>query len=876
MIPMDNRTGLSDKEVTLSRKRYGSNKIDSSNSDGFFRLFIETLGDPIIKILLIALAIKCIVLIRDFDFFETIGIAIAILVASLISALSEYGSSKAFARLQEESSKIKCRVKRNAGIHEINIDEIVVSDIVNLQTGDMVPADGIIIWGSVAVDESSINGESKEVYKEKCININNYNDNNFVYRGTTIYEGNAYMQVTKVGKDTFYGNMAMELQEKNPTSPLKLRLSKLASIISRIGYVGAVLVAISFLFSKIVIENNFDMVKIQYTISNIPLLIGYLLHALTLSVTIIVVAVPEGLPMMITLVLSSNMKKMLKNNVLVRKLVGIETAGSLNILFTDKTGTLTKGELQVTGVMTGDMRMFNQMIEMDMYPHYQKLVKLSLVYNNASYYDMVEKTIIGGNITDKAILSFVKMNKNPQIQIIQSMAFDSKKKYAMTIINSDGKRMKLVKGAFEKIIDNCSKYYDVHGNKKILNKQDLVRKINDETKKGIRVLCIAIGENTYVAENMHNLTLVGVIFIKDEVRKEAIQGIEMVKKAGIKTIMITGDNKDTAYAIGKEVGLVDSDKDLIFTSSEINMMSDDEIKKKLPYLKIVARAMPSDKSRLVKLSQECNLVVGMTGDGVNDAPALKKADVGFAMGSGTEVAKEASDIVIIDDNFMSIAKAVLFGRTIFKSIRKFIIFQLTVNLCAVSVSIVGPFIGIPSPVTVIQMLWINMVMDTLAGLAFAHEPALYEYMEEPPKKKDEAIINSYMLNEIVITGIYSSVLCIIFLKSDFIRSFFRSGDYMMTAFFGLFIFIGIFNSFNARTYRLNLFSSLLKNKAFIIVISFIVVVQIYLIYFGGSMFRTVGLNLQEFVVMLLLALTVIPVDFIRRMLLKRKNVYRGV
>ena len=580
--------------------------------------------------------------------------------------------------------------------------------------------------------------------------------------------------------------------------------------------------------------------------------------------------------MMITLVLSSNMKKMLKNNVLVRKLVGIETAGSLNILFTDKTGTLTKGELQVTGVMTGDMRMFNQMIEMDMYPHYQKLVKLSLVYNNASYYDMVEKTIIGGNITDKAILSFVKMNKNPQIQIIQSMAFDSKKKYAMTIINSDGKRMKLVKGAFEKIIDNCSKYYDVHGNKKILNKQDLVRKINDETKKGIRVLCIAIGENTYVAENMHNLTLVGVIFIKDEVRKEAIQGIEMVKKAGIKTIMITGDNKDTAYAIGKEVGLVDSDKDLILTSSEINMMSDDEIKKKLPYLKIVARAMPSDKSRLVKLSQECNLVVGMTGDGVNDAPALKKADVGFAMGSGTEVAKEASDIVIIDDNFMSIAKAVLFGRTIFKSIRKFIIFQLTVNLCAVSVSIVGPFIGIPSPVTVIQMLWINMVMDTLAGLAFAHEPALYEYMEEPPKKKDEAIINSYMLNEIVITGIYSSILCIIFLKSDFIRSFFRSGDYMMTAFFGLFIFIGIFNSFNARTYRLNLFSSLLKNKAFIIVILFIVVVQIYLIYFGGSMFRTVGLNLQEFVVMLLLALTVIPVDFIRKMLLKRKNVYRGV
>ncbi len=876
---MNNRKGLSDKDVIDSRKKYGSNRIDSTNSDSFFRLFIETLGDPIIKILLIALAIKCIVLIRDFDFFETIGIAIAILVASLISSLSEYGSSKAFARLQDESSKIKCRVKRNNGMHEVNIDEIVVNDIVNLQTGDMVPADGIIIWGNVSLDESSINGESKEVYKEACKDISNYKDNNFVYRGTTIYDGNAYMQVIKVGKNTFYGNMAMELQEKNPISPLKIRLTKLASIISRIGYVGAVLVAISFLFSKIVIENNFDGSKIMDTISNIPLLIGYLLHALTLSVTIIVVAVPEGLPMMITLVLSSNMKKMLKNNVLVRKLVGIETAGSLNVLFTDKTGTLTKGKLQVMGIMTGDMKIFNEMIEMDMYPNYQKLVRYSLVYNNASYYDMVEKTIIGGNITDKALLSFVKMNKNKDIQIVDNMAFDSKKKYAITTINDHGRRVKLVKGAFEKIIGNCNKYYDVYGNKKVLNKDDLIRKINNETKKGIRVLCIAMGDNTYIMDNLHNLTLVGIVFIKDEVRDEAIKGIDMVKKAGIKTIMITGDNKDTAYAIGKEVGLIDSDRDLVLTSKEINLMSDEEIKMKLPYLKIVARAMPSDKSRLVKLSQECNLVVGMTGDGVNDAPALKRADVGFAMGSGTEVAKEASDIVIIDDNFMSIAKAILFGRTIFKSIRKFIIFQLTVNLCAVSVSIVGPFIGIPSPVTVIQMLWINMVMDTLAGLAFAHEPALLEYMEEPPKKRDEGIINTYMLNEIIITGIYSSILCIVFLKSDFIRSFFRLGinnEYVMTAFFGLFIFMGIFNSFNARTYRLNLFSNLFKNKAFIMVISFIVIVQIYLIYFGGSMFRTVGLNFQEFMVMLLLALTVIPFDFIRKMLLKKKNVYRGV
>jgi len=269
----------------------------------------------------------------------------------------------------------------------------------------------------------------------------------------------------------------------------------------------------------------------------------------------------------------------------------------------------------------------------------------------------------------------------------------------------------------------------------------------------------------------------------------------------------------------------------------------------------------------------------MTGDGVNDAPALKKADVGFAMGSGTEVAKEASDIVIIDNNFLSITKAILYGRTIFKSIRKFIIFQLTVNLCAVSVSIIGPFIGIPYPVTVIQMLWINMVMDTLAGLAFSYESPKLEYMKEPPKKKDENIINNYMLNEILVTGIYSSILCFVFLKSHFIRSFFRYSpnyEYLLTAFFGLFIFISIFNSFNARTHRLNLFTLLNKNKVFLSVILFVAIVQIYLIYYGGDIFRTRGLTLNEFIIMLLIAFTVIPFDFVRKLYLKSINKNTGV
>ena len=307
--------------------------------------------------------------------------------------------------------------------------------------------------------------------------------------------------------------------------------------------------------------------------------------------------------------------------------------------------------------------------------------------------------------------------------------------------------------------------------------------------------------------------------------------------------------------------------------------SDEELKKIIPNLKIVARSLPQDKSRLVRIAQESGLVVGMTGDGVNDAPALKKADVGFSMGSGTEVAKEASDIVILDDNLLSIAKAILYGRTIYKSIRKFIIFQLTVNLCAVGLSIIGPFIGIDTPVTVIQMLWVNMVMDTLAGIAFSYEPPLIEYMEEYPKKRDESIINKYMLHQIIFTGLYSFIICIFFLKSNFISNLFRIDNnnlYLMTAFFGLFIFITIFNSFNTRTHRLNIFANIFKNKVFLLIILFIFIVQVLLLYFGGTLFRTAGLTFIEFQIMILIALSVIPIDFIRKLILRKKGIIGGV
>ena len=872
---MDIKNGLTDKEVLSNKNKYGSNAITNTKKNSFISLLIESLGDPIIRILLIALGIKTIFLIKDFDWYETVGIVIAIFLASFISSISEYGSEKAFEKLQEESSKIKCRVRRNGQVVEINVDDVVVGDIVLLEAGERIPADGIIIEGEISVDESTLNGESKEKYKYP--NHNNINDDhNTVYRGTVVYSKEAIMLVTKVGNETVYGKIAAELQEKQPESPLKIRLRKLAEIISKFGYIGAALVSISYLFSVIFIDNGFNMTKVIETVTNFHVMFGHILYAMTLSVTIIVVAVPEGLPMMITLVLSSNMKRMLKDNILVRKLVGIETAGSLNILFTDKTGTLTKGKLEVVELLDGNMKSFRNDYDLLNYPKFYNLVKLSTVYNNASIYNREKDIITGGNITDRALLNFVKDEKNSNIKIIETTPFDSKNKYSKVTIDN-GKKMTLIKGAPEVLINKCNSYYDEYLIKRdFKNKSVVLNKIMDMTKKGIRALVLAT--STY-EKNMNDLIFVGAVFIKDEVREDAIEGIKLVTKAGIQTVMITGDNKDTAIAIAKECGIINNINDIVLTSDELNKRTDAEIKQILPHLKVVARSLPQDKSRLVKISREMNLVVGMTGDGVNDAPALKKADVGFSMGSGTEVAKEASDIVILDDNFKSISKAILFGRTIFKSIRKFIIFQLTVNICAVSLSIIGPFIGVETPVTVIQMLWINMVMDTLAGLAFSFEPPLLEYMDEKPKKKDEQIINKYMINEILFTGAYSSILCVLFLKLPIIKELYRfniDSIYLMTAFFGLFIFIGIFNSFNARTHRLNLFANILKNKVFIIIISFIIIVQLFLLYFGGNLFRTSGLTLKEFEIMILLSMTVIPIDFLRKYLLRKRGILGGV
>ncbi len=853
-------TGLSDKEVVKMRKEYGRNTISNKKENSFIKLFLESLGDPIIKILLIALAVKVIVLFKDFDFFETIGILISILVASLVSSISEYGSEAAFKRLQEDASKYKVKVKRNNQSTEIDLEDIVVNDIVILNAGDKVPADGHILKGFVSVDESSLNGETKEQNKEP---------NEKIYQGTTILDGEALMKVVKVGEQTVYGKLAQELQEKVAPSPLKLRLTELAKSISKLGYIGALFVSLSFMFSRLVIANNFNINLILNTLTNFKLMFSYFLHALTLAVTVIVVSVPEGLPLMITLVLSSNMRRMLKNNVLVRKLVGIDSAGNINVLLTDKTGTITKGQLEVSNFCSASEETFKEINNIKS-PILKNIYYKSLFYNNSSNYS--DGKVIGGNSTDRALLKMITPDYNINPEIIKYCPFNSKNKYSYVTLKENYKKTSYIKGAPELILKKSNKCLDKDGNVTYFkNKDNIERVLNEQTSKGVRVIALAMSNTFHMTNSLDNLIFIALVFIKDELRSVSKEGISLIKEANINIVMITGDDKKTAYSIAKEAGIITDPNDLVITSNELANLSDDEIINNYPRIKVVARALPQDKSRLVKVLQSINLVVGMTGDGVNDAPALKKADVGFSMGSGTEVAKEASDIVILDDNILSISKAILYGRTIFKSIRKFIIFQLSVNICAVSISIIGPLIGINTPITIVQMLWINMIMDTLAGIAFSYEPPLKEYMQEKPTTKTEPIINKYMKYSIITGGLYSSILCLLFLKVPFLNNIVRSSnnnEYLLTAYFTLFVFLGIFNSFNARTRRINILSNIKSNKPFIIIIAFIIVVQLYIIYNGGSVFRTYGLTLVELFYIIFLSSTIIPIDWLKKYLLK--------
>ena len=866
--------GLTDAEAATSAQKHGRNILSTAKRKSFLSRFLSNFSDPVIKILLVALAVNIIFAFRGGDIYESIGIGISIFLATFISTLSEQGSEAAFARLSEQYSNTNCNVYRNGKLCVLPISEIVVGDVVRVGAGENIPADGLIIGGTVKVDQSSLTGESREIEKTKSSDTaKNPNSKNAVFRGCPVLSGDAEIEIFAVGDASFLGEISKEVQLDTRDSPLKLRLSKLAKQISTLGYIAAVLVAVATLFNTFVIDSGFRGEVIMMKLRDTPYLLSHLLSAFMLALTVLVMAVPEGLPMMIAVVLSSNIKRMLRSNVLVRKPVGIEAAGSMNILFTDKTGTLTEGRMSVAKILSADGTEYPDFsMVQKRAPAIARLYAVNCRYNTSSV--VSENTVIGGNATDRALLrSVMHEQKTEGFNRERMVPFDSNLKYSMASVKAR-ETLHLVKGAPERLLPYITHAYSKSGEKVPFSSvsQTFLEKVKSLTAEGGRVIFLACADRAADGNKIcGELTLVCAVMLEDKIRPEAKKSVRSLRGAGIQVVMITGDNIDTARSIGERVGIVSRDTPLVLTADELGAMSDEKLKEILPRLAVVARVMPTDKSRLVRIAQECELVVGMTGDGINDAPALRRADIGFSMGAGTQVAKDAGDIIILDNNLASIVKAVLFGRTIFKSIRKFITLQLTMNFSAVGISMICPFIGFDTPVTVVQMLWINIIMDTLGGLAFAGEAPREHYMKEKPKRRDEPILNGYMVSQMFTLAAYSILLCLAFLSFPSITSRFRSAPhniYILTAFFALFIFSSLFNCFNCRTDRLRLFSGLSENRAFIFIMLLVGTIQILFTYLGGSVLRTAPLLPSELAFTMFLALSVFPVDILRKLVIR--------
>ena len=863
------RLGLTSEEARLSQNKNGKNILSKKKGKSFIAHFFSNLGDPIIKILLFALGVNLIVAFRGGDLAETVGIAVSVFLATFISTISERGSEAAFRRLSEESSNTVCRVRRDGGVISLPLSEIAVGDVVLIGAGENIPADGFIFDGKLRVDQSALTGETKEIEKIPDGNASLLpEEKNALFRGCPILSGEGEFEVAAVGDSTFIGEISREVQHDTRESPLKIRLARLAKQISRLGYAAAFLVALATLFGAFILDSGFEWTIILMKLRDIPFLLRNLLHAFMLALTVIVVAVPEGLPMMIAVVLSSNIKKMLRDNVLVRKPVGIEAAGSMNILFTDKTGTLTEGKMSVSKILLASGKEYESYLTFKKYtPKEAELYSLSCFLNTSAVLAS-DKSVLGGNATERALLSSVEGESYPKEYVATGkLPFESDRKFSSVFI-SGKQKLTLFKGAPEKLLPKIT--HSADGSDFMRFSFQFKRRISELTAAGGRVLLIAAYDGQ-VRDSLipDGLRLVAAVLLEDRIRDSAAHSVAELEGAGIQVVMLTGDNVDTARSIAKKCGIIRGKKNVVLGGDELSRLSDSELKRILPRLAVVARVLPSDKSRLVRVAQEEELVVGMTGDGINDAPALRRADIGFSMGGGTQVAKDAGDIIILDNDLASIAKAVLYGRTIFKSIRKFITLQLTMNFSAVGISMIGPFIGFDAPVTVVQMLWVNIIMDTLGGLAFAGEAPLPHCMKEKPKRRDEPILNGYMINQIASLSIFTVGLSVFFLTSPKISASFRySPDsiYLLTAFFAFFIFASLFNCLGARTDRLRIFSGMSKNRAFIFIMLLVGTVQLLFTYLGGSVLRTAPLTPKELGTTMLIALAVLPVELIRKLI----------
>ena len=851
-------TGLTEKEVEQSRQKNGSNVIPDSEPTTFWQEFKETFNDPMIRILLAIAVLMIIMFFMGYaEIYEPLGTIVAVIIVAFVSAKTGVASDTKYRELKDNTKKDTCKVYRNGVVTIIDVDDVVVGDMVLLQSGDKIPADGILIDGDLRVDNSALNGEAEECKKtaadesfelKEDITGDTFVDAHSLFRGAVVFDGEGVLAVKRVGLKSMMGKMALEMNEEDPDSPLKVKLGKLAHQISIFGYVGATVIAILYIAYFIVRAGGF----VPYFGLGIEHIAQDVIKAVTLAIVIIVCAVPEGLPLMISLVLMQNTSRMLDHNVLVRKAEGIETAGSLNILFSDKTGTITKGSLEVVDFFTADGNSI-EIKELSKHSKVKGLVDIAIGKNTQSLFDD-RGVVIGGNATDQALMKFIgkdtfnTLSDNKDLVVGAHQGFNSTNKFSQARIDSLDKTF--YKGAPERLLAKAKKYLDENGEVKTIDKAILDRKIDELAARAMRVLAFGYSQKPLTQNSINDdVVIIGLVGIRDDVRAEA-----------------------------KDAGLIKNTSDRALSSAELNEMSDDEVKKLIPHIRVIARALPTDKSRMVRLCQEMNLVVGMTGDGVNDSPALKRADVGFAMGNGTEAAKEAGEIVILDDNFRSIKDAILYGRTIYHNILKFCKFQLVINVTAVIVSAIAPFFGVEEPLKVTHLLFVNLVMDGLGAIMLGNEPAKESYMMEKPRRRDENIISRNMAVQILTMGLWLTIVSFIYLKTPFFMNLFGGNmDELLTGYFVLFIASALFNGFNVRDEGFGIFNGLKENPGFLKVFFAIIIVQALIVNSGliplapfqfiGKMFSCVPFGIQGWIVVFILAFTMIPVDLLRKVVM---------
>ena len=837
--------GLTDQEVLQNRQKYGMNLLTPPKRPSIWKLYLEKFQDPVIKVLLVAAAFSLLISVIESEYAETIGIFFAIFLATGIGFYFEYDANKKFDLLNAVGEETPVMVIRNGKVHEIPKKDIVVGDVVILNTGDEIPADGILLEAvSLQVNESSLTGElmvnktTDEVHFDEEATY----PSNSVMRGTTVTDGHGVMCVERVGDATEIGKVARQATEQSQEqTPLNLQLTKLANLIGKVGFTIAILTFVIFTAKDLYAYLSVTAVTDWHQWLEIARIV---LKYFMMAVTLIVVAVPEGLPMSVTLSLALNMRRMLKTNNLVRKMHACETMGAITVICTDKTGTLTQNLMQVYDAKLDESQ--------------KNLIAEGIATNSTAFLEEKEgegKPSGVGNPTEVALLLWLNeqgmdyISLRNQAKTVNQLTFSTERKYMATLVDSSvlNTRVLYVKGAPEIVMGKCNLE---ESRVKQYNEQLLAYQNQAMRTLGVAYKVIPENSSTDCAELVKEggLTFMGIFAISDPIRPDVPDAVKKCQSAGIRVKIVTGDTPGTATEIARQIGLwtsEDTERNRI-TGVEFAALSDEEALERVVDLKVMSRARPMDKQRLVQLLQQKGEVVAVTGDGTNDAPALNHAQVGLSMGTGTSVAKEASDITLLDDSFHSIATAVMWGRSLYKNIQRFIVFQLTINVVALLSVLLGAFLGTELPLTVTQMLWVNLIMDTFAAMALASIAPSMDVMNEKPRKRTDFIISPAMRNNIF--GVGAGFLIVLMGLLAFFKNMPGGMDvHHLTVFFTIFVMLQFWNLFNASVFGTNhsIFKDAGHAMGMLGVALIILVGQFIIVTFGGKVFRTEPLPALE-------------------------------